>query len=220
MKLICVGHNILTMKIITWLFLFFAVNPLILKADWEQKMNKEGIQVFTAKLDNSKFKSVKVICTINTGPAQLIALLFDIDRHPEWVYNAKGDRLLKKISDKELIYYSEVKTPFPVTNRDFISHLKLARTSAKVITIASQAEPNYLPEKKGIVRVKNSKANWTITTLNNNETRIEYVIQFDPAGSVPAWLVNMFVTEGPFQTFRKLKQRVQMPEYKNAVLPV
>ena len=189
-------------------------------ANWQLKSDKEGIQIFTAKVDDSKFKSVKVICTIKATPAQLIAVLFDIDKHPEWVYNAKGDRLLKMISDKELYYYSEVKTPFPVTNRDFISHLNLSRVSEKVIAISSRAEPNYMPEKKGIVRVKNSKTDWTITSLNGSETKIEYVIQFDPAGSVPAWLVNLFVTEGPFQTFKKLKQRVQMSLYKNAVLPV
>jgi ribosome-associated toxin RatA of RatAB toxin-antitoxin module len=207
------------MKKILQLLLFCLV-PVISNADWIQKSNNDGIQIFTAKLDNSKFKSVKVICTVNATPAQLIALLFDIDRLPQWVYNARNVRLLKKISDKELVYCSEVKTPFPVTNRDYVSHLRLERKSSNIIFISSQAEPGYIPEMKGIVRVQHSKASWTITALNNNETKIEYVIQFDPAGSVPAWLVNMFVTEGPYQTFKKLRQRVQLPEYKKAVLPV
>ena len=35
---------------------------------------------------------------------------------------------------------------------------------------------------------------------------IEYEVQVDPKGSIPAWVVNMFSTKGCFSTFKKLKQ--------------
>jgi hypothetical protein len=55
-----------------------------------------------------------------------------------------------------------------------------------------------------------------MTAIGNNTIKIDYVVQFDPSGSVPAWLTNMFVTKGPMETFEKLQGRVSMQVYKNA----
>ena len=76
-----------------------------------------------------------------------------------------------------------------------------------------------VPEKKNIVRVSSSSGKWTITPLPNKAVRIDYILETDPGGALPAWLVNLFVTKGPLETFRKLKQQVEKPVYKNIRLP-
>ena len=174
------------------------------------------MKIYTATEDNSNHKSVKVECTVTAKFAQVIAVLFDLDKQHEWVYNNKSSKLLKKVSDNELIYYSEVNVPWPGTNRDFIAHLKVTQPSQDVVSIESHSEPNFVPEKDGLVRVKSSHSNWKLMALGNSRVKIEYTIQFDPGGSVPAWLTNMFVTKGPFETFDKLQDRINMPAYQNA----
>ena len=133
--------------------------------------------------------------------------MLDTDKQHEWVYNNKRSTLLKKASDHELIFYSEVNVPWPCSNRDYIAHLTVSQQSAQVIAIESHAEPNFIPQKKGIVRIAFSHSHWIITTLGNGQLGIEYTVQFDPGGSAPAWITNMFVTKGPFETFKKLKAR-------------
>ncbi|MGZ3767902.1 MAG: START domain-containing protein, partial [Mucilaginibacter sp.] len=51
-----------------------------------------------------------------------------------------------------------------------------------------------------------------------DQIKVEYTIHVDPGGYLPAWLVNMFATEGPLQIFRNLKTELQKPVYKNAAL--
>ncbi|GAA4310475.1 hypothetical protein GCM10023149_05170 [Mucilaginibacter gynuensis] len=57
-----------------------------------------------------------------------------------------------------------------------------------------------------------------ITPLKNGQIKVEYSLHVDPGGALPAWLVNMFATDGPMKIFRNLKLQLQKPAYKNADL--
>jgi hypothetical protein len=41
----------------------------------------------------------------------------------------------------------------------------------------------------------------------------------EPGGKVPAWMVNIFATEGPLAIFKQMKIQIEKPAYKNVVLP-
>jgi START domain len=75
-----------------------------------------------------------------------------------------------------------------------------------------------VPVKSGVVRIANSKGKWVLSPVNKGRVKIVYTLHADPGGSLPAWLINMFVTKGPSQSFRKLKVHLQKPVYKNARL--
>lgn len=190
--------------------------PASAAREWALKKQNGDLKVYTAPVPNSPCKAVRVQCTVNGKFSQVIASLCDLPRQKEWVYNIKSSTLLKKVQENELIYHSEVSVPWPCANRDFIAHLKIEQPSTSVVTITTKGESSYIPEKEGVVRVKTSSALWTMTALGNNKIAVDYVVQFDPAGDVPSWLINMFVTKGPYETFDKLQQRIDMPEYKAA----
>lgn len=182
---------------------------------WEVSKIKDGIKIFTAKPVNSSFKAVKVECNLPVSANQLLALLLDINHNHEWVYNIKSAQLLKSISDHELMYHAVISTPWPFANRDIIAHLKVTRESENVITVNSNAQPEYIAASKDVVRIKSSVSKWTITTIKENLIKVEYTIQFDPGGNIPSWLINMFVSEGPYESFKNLKERVILPQYQN-----
>jgi hypothetical protein len=69
------------------------------------------------------------------------------------------------------------------------------------------------------VRIPRSIGNWTITPTGKNQVRAEYVLEVDPMGTIPAWLINLFATKGPLETFRNLKVHVQKDKYKNTHYP-
>jgi len=186
------------------------------QGDWKLKRNEEGIKVFTASSDQSEFKSIKVECTVNARLSQLVALLLDVDEQHNWVYGSQSSRLVKKPAANEIIFYAEVSVPWPCANRDYIAHITVSQKSPLLVTIDSHGEPDMLPRVDGKVRVKTSIAHWDVISLGNGQLKIIYTVQFDPSGSVPAWLVNMFLTKGPFQTFQKLRTEVSKPTYQNA----
>jgi hypothetical protein len=49
--------------------------------------------------------------------------------------------------------------------------------------------------------------------------KVEYTLHVEPGGKVPAWMVNIFATEGPLAIFKQMKIQIEKPAYKNVVLP-
>jgi hypothetical protein len=188
--------------------------------DWSLKLDKDGIKVYTKDLENSPFKAVKTVCTVDASLSRLTAVLLDINSSKDWVYATKVCTILKQPYPWELFYYSEVTIPWPVNNRDFIVRLKVSQDpKTKVVTVDGENQPKYLPEKKSIVRIQNCYSKWTITPQSKEQVKIEYVLQVDPGGMVPAWLINMFATKGPYESFKNLRLQVKKSAYNQVNLP-
>ncbi|SFD46595.1 START domain-containing protein [Chitinophaga sp. CF118] len=186
--------------------------------NWKLKQNKDGIEIYTKSVETSNLKAIRVHCALPVTLSQLVTVIMDVNTAVDWVYSTKSSSLLKKVSAAELYYYSEVSLPWPISNRDFVAHLKVTQDPhSKVVTIDGPVVDNYVAEKKDIVRVKSSYGRWVLTPQKNG-VKIEYTLETDPGGSLPAWLVNLFVAKGPHETFKKLKEQLKKAEYKNATL--
>jgi hypothetical protein len=99
-----------------------------------------------------------------------------------------------------------------------VAHLTVTQNpDTKVVVIDGPAVPGLVPIKNGIVRIYESLGKWTITPIGDDEIKVEYTLHVEPGGNLPAWIVNMFATEGPLHIFKKLKLQLQKPIYKNAV---
>jgi hypothetical protein len=189
------------------------------QTDWELKTEKEGIKVYTKTFADSKFKAIRVDLDLQATLSQVVALLMDVNTGAEWIYATKTSVLLKQISPGELVYYSEVKLPWPMSNRDFIAQLKASQDAkTKVVTIDGPVIPDYVPVKEGIVRVSKSEGKWVITPLGPNHVKILYTLRMDPGGDLPAWLFNLFVTKGPTESFKNLQAELRKPVHAHARL--
>ena len=121
----------------------------------------------------SRVKALKVECSFNATAAQLVAVILDLDACSEWVYHSKSNILLKRVSQAELYYYSEVDIPWPADNRDFIAHLIVSQDKkSKVVTVDAPCEPDLVPAKKDIVRIRQSSGRWTIIPVNKPRLKL------------------------------------------------
>jgi hypothetical protein len=177
--------------------------------EWGLTKEQDGIKMYSRQSAQSKFNDIKVEAEFTGTVQQLTAILLDVEKYTDWAYATKSSVLIKKISKTEVIYYSEIDVPWPANNRDFYAHCKVtfdsSTHSAKVVSAGIK---DYLPEKKNIVRIPVSNGTWNITSVGNKKLHVEYILQLDPGGTVPAWLLNIFSTKGPMETFEKLKQKM------------
>ncbi|HZX57759.1 MAG TPA: START domain-containing protein [Mucilaginibacter sp.] len=186
---------------------------------WTLKQSNDGIKIYTANVPDSKIKALKVECELNATLSQIVAAVMDIKHSKSWVYRTASAYVIKQASPSDLYYYTLVKMPWPVTNRDYIAHLKATQNAeTKVVTIEVPCVTGMMPQKKKAVRVTHSTAQWLLTPEGAGRVKIVYTLHTDPGGDIPAWLTNMFITQAPSQTFTKLKALVQKPLYKNAKL--
>jgi hypothetical protein len=185
---------------------------------WKLDRDKEGIKIYSSPYPESRIKALRVVCTLESTLSQLAAVLMDIKNQDEWFYHTKSS-VLKEISPSELYYYSELSFPFPVSNRDFVEHIIISQNpGTRVMTMIVQNLPEYIPAKKGLVRVLNSECKWVVTPLAEKSLLVEFTLFADPAGSIPVWLVNAMSYYGPYETFKKLRVQLLKPEYQNVSL--
>ncbi len=198
----------------SFLFLLIAIhlcNQAFSQTNWTFQKEKEGIKVYTRPSKTSKFNEIKAEFDVQTSMAKFISVTFDVDKYPLWTYGIKTSRLCERVSNEEIVYYSEVNAPWPFSNRDFYSKLKLSRDpSSKTITITAIGLPNYKPPVNGIVRIPYLHSDMVASEVNSSTLHVVYTTNVDAGGAVPAWLVNLFSTTGPIESFTNLKQRCKI----------
>ncbi len=189
--------------------------------NWVLKADKDGIKVYTRPMPGSKVKAIKVECTLQAGLSQLAYIIMDINSCKQWVYSTKSCGLLKQVSPHELFYYSEVDVPWPVSNRDFVAHLTASQNPVnRTVTIDAENVPGFTPQKPNVVRIVQSVGKWLLTPAGGHLVNVEYTLFADPGGSVPAWLINLFITKGPMESFKKLKEHLAQPFNAHVHLPL
>src|SRR5665213_1889962 len=176
---------------------------------WVLRKDKEGIKISTRQSDRSKFNDIKVEMDLPGTIFQLAAILTDVDNYAQWVYSTSKSILIKKITPNKLVYYSEFNAPWPAMNRDLYAVMEITTDSIyHLLKVISVGEQNYQPPKIDLVRIPYSKGLWNITTVSGNLIHLIYVVELDPGGSVPAWIVNIFSTKAPLETFKNLKNKM------------
>jgi len=178
------------------------------QTDCELKKEKDDLKVYTCSSD-SKLNILKAELMLeDTSFKELLDFVNDINNYVNWQYNTTEARILQT-RDKSIVYRTVVDAPWPLSNREMILEHSAAFDSAKqVLEIGSHTVSYDYPPDEELTRVPLSVARWKVTSFNNS-LKIEYTLRIDPGGSVPAWLVNIAMTEGPFNSFIKLKDELK-----------
>lgn len=185
--------------------------------EWTLKKDNSGIKVYARKVIGHKINELKVETILEGRLSQLAAIIAEVNKHEEWVYKTIQSSLLKQNSFVDLFYYTVIAAPWPFDNRDVVIHITMQQNpQTKVLNINANSTDGYVPVKKDIVRVTFSRASWMITPLNNHQLKVEYRILVDPGDGLPAWLINLFSSMGPYDTFIKLRERIKLPQYAQA----
>jgi hypothetical protein len=189
------------------------------QGEWQLKSDKDNIKTYSKQLPDSKLNAVKVEAVFPASLSQFVSVLADVASYDQWVYGSRATRLLKEVSPTELFYYSEVDFPWPSNNRDFVSHVLITQDAlTKVVHINAKNVPGWMPAKPKIVRIEHSSGDWIVTPIGKEKIKVEYILQVDPGGDLPAWLINSFSSKGLVETFKSLREWLKKPAYASARL--
>jgi hypothetical protein len=198
------------LSLLALFFIFLAFNRLSAQTrendGWKLAKDKQGIKIYTRSLEGSKLKEFKAYTELNTSIEILAEVLMDVEHYTDWTENIKHSKLLKEISDKEIIIYSELKVPWPFDNRDVVDRTQIYWSVNKdSFTLEIKSIPDYIQEKEEIVRMPLADGGWEIYRKGNDKISVAYHFAADPGGRIPSWLVNMFIVDGPYKTLNNLK---------------
>ncbi len=187
--------------------------------DWVLRKEADGIKVYTRKSPGVTVKEVRVTGIFNNSLSSIISLLQDKQSHPSWIYHCKSAKELKRVKGLEQYCYQHIELPWPCEDRDMVTNYKIQQdSSTRAITIFVTGVPDYVPEVDGLVRIRKVSAKWTIIPRPDKTVYVDYVVNVDPGGNIPTWLINMGVTEGPYDTLIKMKAKLKEKQYASASL--
>lgn len=189
--------------------LLISVPCIAQSADCDLKKEKDGIKVYTCKSDTSKFRSLRAEFVIeNKSIEELKVFMFTVSYYLKWQYDAIEASMLKRESVDEMIYRVVIDAPWPVDNREMIVQFSASIHDADHANFYINTIASDFPKNEDLVRIPYSQAQWDIVRKNNS-LHVTYSLNIDPGGSVPAFLINMAMAEGPYKSFKSLKHLIE-----------
>lgn len=185
--------------------------------EWKLVKDKKEIQVFTRKIKDSKYREIKAVTIIKSSYTSVMGLLNDIDACEHWIHLCDKGITLAEINDAEhygRYVYQITDLPFPASNRDavFKTSVVWSKDNQSVI-ITLENEPDYIAETKNI-RIRHSYGRYVVESLGDGTARLTWIQFVDPAGSLPAFLVNAIAVNFPYKSLLNFKKWVTRPEYQ------
>ncbi|EQA46958.1 polyketide cyclase/dehydrase [Leptospira broomii serovar Hurstbridge str. 5399] len=197
------------------LLLFISFFPFQVFA-WDLAKEKNGVTVHTRNVEGSELKEFRGKTKVKASLNSVLALLDDNPSYTTWLKDCKKSEAIKILNPKERYIYILNGVPWPLDDRDFIVHstFSLDKATGAVTYTLRPAANSIVPEKKGIVRGK-IKGYWKFVP-KGDEVEVTYQVHSEPGGSIPSSIANFVVVDIPYETLRKMKDKLEEPKYKNA----
>jgi hypothetical protein len=193
------------MKFFITIVLILSVADVTGQDEWKLSRNENGIKVYTASGENSKFKRIKVEANFPGNVEKLMGVLLDVGNNKKWVYHTRKSHLVQQINPNEVLYYAETSLPWPLSNRDMAIRMSFdLDTISQSLLVTAVGVPDAVPENEATERIRHFNARWEVKTDSLNHLAITYYLTVNPSGNISPAISNMFVTKGPFETFNNL----------------
>ncbi|GAA4405150.1 hypothetical protein GCM10023187_23280 [Nibrella viscosa] len=187
---------------------------------WKLEKDKNGIKVYSRLQEGDQPKEIRVVCNVPGTIPQLVAYLFDVDNYEKVVYRTKSARMVRRVRDNEFIYYTEIESPWPVSNRDLVARMTFQQNPAtKVLRVEARQVPGLVPPKPNVVRIPYWHAVWTVRPLNDKQLHIDYTFKAELGGEIPAGVIDLIAKTGPYQSFLSLNETLRLPRYQGKTFP-
>jgi len=178
--------------------------------DWALLVEDEGIRVTIREVPDRDLPVFRGVVTISAPIFEIMGVLQDIDRHPEWMDSCIEARRLKRVHLLESIVYNRTDAPWPISDRDTVvrSQASFDRDKGAFYIDIHSVKSELMGEVDGVVRVPRMHGHYRLEQVGPEQTRVEYQIDTDPGGWLPNWLIRMVTRRIPFKTLDNLRNRV------------
>ncbi len=173
------------------------------KGQW-QKIREDqlrNITVYSKLEEHSRIRSMKVEAELNATANAISDVLADFDNYPKWFWCLKKSNILRRVSANEFFVHLLFQTPGGLPDRDVVLHYtRQVSADQRTITIHAEAVNDFLPEKKGIVRITKMHNDIEINSISSVKSHFRGEVWVDPGGNVPLWAANFVQRRAPHAT--------------------
>ena len=163
---------------------------------WQPQEEKNGVLVECAisKIGNNVFRATGEVDFPNWLCYQVIA---DVRYKQKFDKNTDTLRVVEKIAANTSLIYQRSKKlgkwPFEVSPREFVmcNYYDIAADGTIFITVFTDQKCSLkVPETDEAIRGTCQVGGWSLEPLPGNRTKMTLVVDLNPAGSLPIWLLK------------------------------
>ena len=177
------------------------------QAGWKLKREKNGISIYVREQADSPLKEYKARAVIAHPIRQVSEFLSDLERHPEWVFRCTDLTIIEDQGVRKTKYHTTYDIPWPMEDRALTVEAVITHhAGGKKFESLSEDIILDFPVKKGVIRMPGYRE-WVILEDIDSMNTLFIAEGFaDPGGTVPAWLVNMFLVDGIYDSVMKTRE--------------
>lgn len=188
---------------------FFVAAPLYAAGSWEVVLNEQGIKVSLSKVKGSDYKMFRGETEISTSVDRVMTALSRSSSCKIWRFKCGAF-----VSLGDDYYYRGNTLPWPLTNRFVVTrNLRTDKATMQITHIPVSKLPakiaRKLPNHDGLIEMQDYSGSWKVEEKRDNRVKVTLEIAANPAGSIPAAMVNKGVVENPYNTLLKLSDYLE-----------
>jgi hypothetical protein len=202
--------SILKKIILLFLIPMLGFSGIINGQEWKFIKEKDGIKIYTRNEENNPVKSFKGETVLNTNMEKIKQIIGRVESFEWWADDIKEIKVLEYIEEEVIKYYLIYDVPWPLADRDLCVESKITNdpvTGTRVVFATPL--PGIIPINPDMVRITNYWQKWTMTPAGDNQVSVVLEGSVDPAGAIPAWIVNMVITDTPLSIIGKVRELVE-----------
>mmetsp|Transcript_94 Transcript_94/g.83 ORF Transcript_94/g.83 Transcript_94/m.83 type:complete len:220 (-) Transcript_94:160-819(-) len=173
----------------------------LLAQEWTSDgQNADGSEkrIGTKEMDGLKYYGAKG--TLPYSTKQIKALYEDPDFMLGFVDEVSSFKILEKINEDSVIEHGTFKTPFIMSDRDFVTFTMRKIEGDTLYTAIRSVSYPGMPANDDLVRGRTFMSQTAVTNPENpNETHVTTACVTDLSGAIPDWLINqvnkLYLTE-------------------------
>jgi hypothetical protein len=190
---------------------------LVAGSDWKLIAKEEGVALYSRKMSGHAELEFKGICLINQPLEVVGAVLSDIPSYPRWFFKCIESKKipLENTSELNFYLYIAIDTPWPFSDRDVVYKAKIAidYILGKIVIKSTALTEQFVPPKKGYVRITDSEHQWILERVSSERTRITFINRTNAAGPLSNYISNPGTRDTTVHSLKNLKSWAKDTKY-------
>lgn len=159
----------------------------------------QGWSLYKKSTSDSKLQQFKIVGPVSSSAKQAQKAAIDLAINPEHYTTKKGKvlgtfKILEK-TEKEFMLYSLMYGPRFMKDRDVVIRYKLYEDSINNIMGLKwhHIDKSEYPPTQKMIRMPVDIGDWKFEEIDENSCIATNILQFNPGGNIPSWMLNMMV---------------------------
>jgi hypothetical protein len=208
------SNSIIDLSMVILIAIMLTPSHTWAKGKWILERNKKGVVVSSRAEGEDILPSFKGVGRVKGNMYEILAILRDGKRRREWMTRSGVTRVLKRYDVFHAISYQQTLAPWPVSDREVVMETQVYLRSAPHEVIATFNAYSWKRSIRGIDRddfvlMPKLQGYWRLVPLSPTETEVTYMVNTDPGGLLPNFLIRRITRDLPYYTILGLRKQIK-----------